>query len=303
MDTSDANVVSFRKFITDSIQKGKKLTILALVGSGLSVASGIQTYNTAEDGNLWRNFSVIDLATLDAFDANPGLVWLFYALRRHNALNSEPNNGHRLLAKLSNLDKYFNFLTITQNLDGLHQRAHHNPDKLLEFHGSLFQQRCTNFFCNYSSAVYDDPLTSALDSTKYEKSDSPLPKITSLDQLPLCPVCGNESPSLLRPGVVFFGESLPLYLIDKADEFIIENNIDLLLVIGTSHSVWPTASYIDIVKNQGGKIAVFNTVTDTEIEKYARNTDVWQFIGDCSVTLPEIFNPLLASLESESSER
>lgn len=286
----------FRDYIDGKTKNGNKLTILALVGSGLSVSSGVKIYNTASDFNVWRNYSSIDLATLDAFDANPSLVWLFYALRRHDALMASPNNGHKILAKLSKLDSKFNFLTITQNIDGLHQRANHNSEKLLEFHGSLFKLKCTNFLCNYQDYNYTEPLTPKLDATKYEDLNNPLPQINSINDLPLCPICGRKKMSLLRPGVVWFGEALPLYLIDKADEFIIENNVDLLLVIGTSHSIWPTASYIDMIKNQGGKIAVFNTVKDLEIEKYANNTKVWQFIGDCANTLPEVFNPIINNI-------
>lgn len=290
----DEDVRSFNDFIFSKTQNHKKLSILALVGSGLSASSGIYPYKNAN--NMWRNYSVIDLATPDAFDLHPDLVWLFYALRRHIALQASPNNGHKLLSELSNLDSYFNFLIITQNLDGLHKRAGTNPSKLLEFHGSLFKLRCTNFDCNYKSENFIDPLTPSLDTSKYIDVDDPLPKIEKLSQLPLCPKCGKNSQSLLRPGVVWFGETLPLYLIDSADEFIIENGVDLLLVIGTSHSIWPTSSYIDLVKNEGGKIAVFNTIRDLEIEKIAPDTKVWQFIGDCAQTLPAVFNPIIEKL-------
>lgn len=286
-------IESFQQFILDKSKNGQKANILALVGSGLSVSSGLHTYGNNSDlaSNVsWRNYSSIDLATPDAFETNPGLVWLFYAYRRHLALLATPNNGHKILADLSNLTSNLNFLTITQNMDGLHERVHHNSDSLLEFHGSLFEVICTNFNCNYRSFNFNDPLTPSLDVTKYIDSKTmELPKIENISQLPLCPICGT----LLRPGVIWFGEALPLYLIDKADEFIIDYNIDILLIIGTSHSIWPTSSYIDLIKNQGGKIAVFNTIRDLELEKLNSTTKVWQFIGDCATTLPEIFNPIL----------
>lgn len=285
----DEDILSFQEFIRSYTQNGQKITILTLVGSGLSVSSGIKLYNTASDENVWRNYSSIDLATLDAFEINPAIVWLFYALRRHDALRAEPNMGHEIISKLSNCNSRFNFLTITQNMDGLHQRSNHNPSKLLEFHGSLFKVRCTNFLCDYQDYNFNDPLTPKLDATKYEDINSDLPVINQLDELPLCPLCNT----LLRPGVIWFGESLPLYLIDRADEFIVENTVDLLLIIGTSHSIWPTASYIDMVKNEGGKIAVFNTIKDFEIEKYSNTTKIWQFIGDCSITLPKVFDSII----------
>lgn len=286
---NEEDIDTFREFIRSRTQNGQKMTILTLVGSGLSASSGIRLYNTASDDNVWRNYSSIDLATLDAFDSNPAIVWLFYALRRHDALMATPNKGHEIISKLSNCNSKFNFLTITQNMDGLHQRSNHNPSNLLEFHGSLFKVRCTNFFCNYHDYNFTEPLTLKLDATKYEDLNADLPIINKLEELPLCPICD----SLLRPGVIWFGESLPLNLIDRADEFIVEHNVDLLLIIGTSHSVWPTASYIDMVKNEGGKIAVFNTIKDLEIEKYSNTTKIWQFIGDCSVTLPKVFDSII----------
>lgn len=302
-------IESFQQFIQEKVENRKKINILALVGSGLSASSGL--YNSSSNSNnnnnnnididtdnnlVWRNYSVIDLATPDAFDSNPALVWLFYAYRRHLALSANPNNGHKLLAKLSNLSNFVNFLTITQNMDGLHQRANHNSKKLLEFHGSLFDVKCTNFICTYKSTNYSDPLTPSLNVNNYLNPNDPLPKINSIDQLPLCPLCN----SLLRPGVIWFGEALPLYLIDRADEFILQYNIDLLLIIGTSHSIWPTSSYIDLVKNQGGKIAVFNTIKDTELDDLNTITKVWQFIGDCAITLPEIFNSIIENWENEN---
>lgn len=276
----------------EEVSKGSisgKVSVLALVGSGLSQASGLPAYTSSSDyDNVWRNYTAIDLATLDAFDSNPVLVWLYYALRRSQSLHAEPNEAHRILAQLSNDDR-IEFLTITQTMDSLHQRAGHNREKLVEFYGSWFTLKCTSFFCNYKCDNYKDPLTPSLDTSKYNDLKNPLPVITQLEDLPTCPICN----SLLRPGVLFFGEPLPLSLIDNVDEFMIENPVDLLLVIGTSHNVWPASAYIDMVRNQGGKIAVFNTVKDTDIEKYAQSTKVWQFIGDCSITLPQVFNPIL----------
>lgn len=296
-------VETFREFVNAKTQgEGKKITVLALVGSGLSAASGIDTYGNSGDGAngmmTWRNYSAIDLATPDAFETNPALVWMFYAYRRHLGLQASPNAGHRVLAQLSSLDDRVNFLTITQNMDGLHQRAHHNAEKLLEFHGSLFEVRCTSFLCSYKSVTFEDPLTPALDASKYMNPSVPLPVIDDVSELPTCPFCKrNGDNTLLRPGVVWFGEALPLHLIDRADEFIVDHRIDVLLVIGTSHSVWPTSSYIDLVRNQGGRIAVFNTVKDTEIARMKPHTEVWQFVGDCSKTLPLVFDPILASWE------
>lgn len=289
-DISICTLESFHKYIKSDSCK----TILALVGAGLSLSSGIPTFQSS--GGTWKNYTMIDLATPDAFDKNPSLVWQFYAYRRHKALEAYPNAGHKALSALSHNDD-INFLTITQNIDGLSQRCHHDKKKLLEFHGSLFDLKCTNFECTYKCTTYDDPLTKSLDSTVYENSDE-LPTIKNICELPICPVCEE---GLLRPGVVWYGEFLPLCLIDKADEFIIRHSVDLILIIGTSHNVWPAASYIDIVKNQGGKIAIFNTVKDETLDKDTANVETWQFIGDCSDTLPIALSPLLSTKKMQNN--
>ncbi|QPG74251.1 hypothetical protein FOA43_001576 [Brettanomyces nanus] len=272
----------FHRFITDPT---KCKTILALVGAGLSAASGLPTFRGS--GGYWRKYNSIDLATPDAFYSNPGLVWQFYAHRRHMALNAEPNDGHNALAKLSHV-KGINFLTISQNVDGLSQRGGQDPQTLLEFHGSLFELQCTEFSCSYvEKNNFEDPLTGSLDLQNFGSKNHPLPSL-EIDQLPHCPRCRK---GLLRPGVLWFGESLPLQAVDKADEFIVRNGVDLILVIGTSRTIWPAASYVDIVKNQGGKIAIFNTERD-ELES-SEDCNSWQFIGDCAKTLPLALAPLI----------
>lgn len=298
-------------------------TILAVVGAGLSASSGLQTFRGS--GGLWRNYSPIDLATPDAFHVDPGLVWQFYSSRRFLALKARPNKGHFALAELSRRHDV-NFLTLTQNVDGLSTRARQQKDTLLELHGSLFTLRCTGFFCNYvEENNREHPLTPALGGNEDEfvrqkkrpledsgdscakkrratetiqaesKSSSvtsspdlkPISTITD-DELPHCPKCN----SLLRPGVVWFGESLPLKVIDKADEFLTSNHVDLVLVIGTSGTVWPAMGYVERVQQQGGKIAVFNTEID---EEDVRKHGGWGFKGDAAEWLPKALEPLIGT--------
>lgn len=300
--------------------------ILAVVGAGLSASSGLSTFRGA--GGLWRNFSPIDLATPDAFHFDPGLVWQFYSSRRFNALKAKPNKGHYALAELSNRKKD-KFLTLTQNVDGLSTRAGHNKDTLLELHGSLFTLKCTNFFCNYvDTDNRQHPLTPALEGSedefpkkrKPEKESTQQPKKKSKDDslertksqsslvsatssspdiapvqsipekdLPHCPKCKE---GLLRPGIVWFGESLPLKVVDAADEFLVNNKVDLVLVIGTSGTVWPAMGYVERVQKRGGKVAVFNTEIDMEQIKKDKN---WGFKGDASKWLPIALEPLIGS--------
>lgn len=296
----------------DHLRKSKR--IVALVGAGLSVSSGLPTFRGSQ--GLWKNFNMIDLATPDAFYIDPGLVWQFYSWRRINALKARPNNGHKALAKLARLSKDgFQFITITQNVDGLLIRAGHPKETLYEIHGSLFDLRCTSFMCNYvDHDNFKNPLTPALNDTEYEYNTgnrkrklvnetadddkllspqfAPIQSISEKD-LPQCPICDDGS--LLRPGVVWFGESLPLKTIDSVDNFIESDFVDLILVIGTSGTVYPANSYVERVKLKGGKVAIFNT--DIEESVLAGNEEgVWGFKGDAAELLPVALKPLIGDL-------
>lgn len=292
----------------DHLMNSKR--IVALVGAGLSVSSGLPTFRGSQ--GLWKNFNMIDLATPDAFYIDPGLVWQFYSWRRINALKAKPNKGHLALAKLSKLNN-IEFMTITQNVDGLLIRAGHPKEKLHEIHGSLFDLRCTSFMCNYvDHDNFKNPLTKALADTEFEYDKSgrkrkiidetevnklspqfaPVKQIPE-EELPQCPVC--EDGSLLRPGVVWFGESLPLQTIDKIDNFIELDKIDLILVIGTSGTVYPANSYVDRIKLKGGKVAIFNTDIESEILN-GEEKDTWGFQGDAAELLPIALKPLIGDL-------
>ena len=113
-------------------------------------------------------------------------------------------------------------------------------------------------------------------------------------ELPQCPVCRDGS--LLRPDVVWFGESLPLRLIDQVDNFIeLDDCVDLVLVIGTSGTVYPANSYVDRIKLRGGKVAIFNTDIDNEV--VAGNVkDTWGFRGDAAELLPIALKPLIGDV-------
>ncbi|CAK9438579.1 uncharacterized protein LODBEIA_P28030 [Lodderomyces beijingensis] len=119
-------------------------------------------------------------------------------------------------------------------------------------------------------------------------------KTLSEDELPKCPVCKE----LLRPGVVWFGESLPLDVIRNIDNFIEEggNKVDLILVIGTSGTVYPANSYVERVRYQGGKVAVFNTDIDDRVES-GKVKNTWGFKGDAAELLPTALEPLIGKVE------
>ncbi|SJM83649.1 related to NAD-dependent protein deacylase [Zygosaccharomyces bailii] len=306
--------------------------ILCVVGSGLSQSSGIPTYQLQR--GTWKGYTSLDLATPEAFQSNPGLVWLFYSNRRYIAMKAKPNDGHFALARLAKnmKERHREVFVVTQNVDGLHQRTGQAEEDLCELHGSLFQLRCTSFFCTYKGKNTKDLfLTSALreftprdvgvkrklrhqlpsltkrrkkqDITKKEEDGEeslsssdfePLPELKE-DSLPHCPKCGE---GLLRPGVVWFGEPLPLMEMVKVDKFFApeeenaNDHIDLVLVIGTSGKVWPAMGYVERCKQNGGRVAIFNTHIEDK-EKVRKDKTLWGFEGEAAVWLPRALEPLI----------
>ncbi|KAK9465725.1 DHS-like NAD/FAD-binding domain-containing protein [Lipomyces arxii] len=247
--------------------------ILAL---GLSASSGLATFRGT--GGLWHEYDAMQLATPEAFAQDPALVWKFYSERRGAALRASPNKAHYALAQLALKSK--NFLTLTQNVDGLSSRAGHPADQLLHLHGSLFALKCTSFYCDYKvDNDFTHPLTSALG-----KPDLHI----SVSDLPHCPKCTS---GLLRPNVVWFGEALPYNTVQRADDFISQGKVDLILVIGTSGTVYPAAAYTDRVRLQGGKVAVFNI--DVEHDSDDDDRPDWVFQGDAAELVPEALYPVI----------
>ncbi|KAJ6470214.1 putative SIR2 family histone deacetylase [Mycena vitilis] len=258
--------------------------ILALFGAGLSAASGIPTFRGA--GGFWREYDCMTLATPSAFAKDPALVWQFYSYRRHCALRAKPNNAHIALAELAK--KKPRFLAISQNIDGLCQRAGHPPENIETVHGSLFSNRCTE--CPYiEHDNFKDPLVPAFalpDSVDAADARFPLKTIAAAD-LPRCPACS----ALLRPDVVWFGESLPAAALERVDTWMDDGAIELLLVVGTSALVYPAAGYVHAARLRGARIAVFNMENPKSGEEGSTarlGEGDWFFKGDAAVLIPAL---------------
>ena len=159
------------------------------------------------------------LATIEAFYENPQLVWEWYNERRNNIFSAEPNSGHKAIAEL---EKFVDVVILTQNIDGLHQRA--GSSKVLELHGSIIKIKCT--VCDFRDEII----------TEFEK----IP--------PLCQ-CGN----ILRPDVVWFGEPLPQDVWQKA--MIHANQCDTMVIVGTSLVVSP-ANTLPIYAKQNNALLI-----------------------------------------------
>jgi NAD-dependent deacetylase len=230
------------ELIKDHIKDIKK--IVFVTGAGISQESGIPTFR-GKDG-LWRNYDPMKLATIDAFYENPKLVWEWYNERRMNIFAAQPNLGHKAIAEL---EKYVKVVVLTQNIDGLHQKA--GSSEVLELHGSIVKIKCS--VCDFK----DEMMT--------EFSEIP----------PLCK-CGN----ILRPDVVWFGESLPQDVWQKA--MIFAGQCDLMVIAGTSLVVSP-ANTLPIYAKQNNAILIEvnpeNTEMSSEMDLAIRNTS--------AITLPE----------------
>ena len=196
--------------------------IVVLTGAGISAESGVPTFRG--EGGLWRQYRATDLATPEAFAGDPALVWEFYNWRRELLQPLEPNPAHTTLVELERRSPHFTL--ITQNIDGLHQKA--GSKNVVELHGNIWRVRCTR--C----------------SDLGEDRTVPLPK------LPSCKKCGG----LLRPHVVWFGEMLDPDILNAAYGAI--EGCDAMLVVGTSGTVQPAASMGMRARHRGAFVAEIN---------------------------------------------
>jgi NAD-dependent deacetylase len=202
-------------------------SVVVLTGAGISAESGLATFRDPEEG-LWAKYDPMELATIDAFNRDPELVTRWYHWRFTKARDVEPNPGHYALARLEQrlLERDRSVTIVTQNVDGLHQRA--GSKRVVEIHGTILRWRCTK--------------------TGAEK---PLEDL-SFDAFPI----PSDHGGLMRPCVVWFGEMLPEWAL--ADTFSALEHCDLFLSIGTSATVQPAASFIEIARAAGAKTVEIN---------------------------------------------
>ncbi len=207
-------------------------SIVVLTGAGISAESGLATFRDPEEG-LWSKYDPMELATIDAFERDPELVTRWYVWRFARAQDAQPNPGHEALAQLEqwineqttcNDDR--SFTLITQNVDGLHQRA--GSHRVIEIHGSILRWRCTN--------------------TGAEKRLDEL----CFDQTPV----PSEHGGIMRPCVVWFGEMLPEKEMIQTQQAL--ESCDLFLSIGTSGQVQPVASFVSFALSNGARTIEIN---------------------------------------------
>lgn len=196
------------------LRSARRVTVLT--GAGVSAASGVPTFRGT--GGLWKSFRPEELATSEAFARDPALVWEWYDWRRQTIAACRPNRAHEVLASWT--DRFAGYVLITQNVDGLHERAGLAPVRL---HGSIWELACWDG-CGVSA---------------WRNEDVPLPV-----RPPRCPECGG----LARPGVVWFGEGLDPRVVARATQ---STACDVFITAGTSSIVYPAAGLVHDAHRRG----------------------------------------------------
>ncbi|GAA6234020.1 NAD-dependent protein deacylase sirtuin-5, mitochondrial-like [Lates japonicus] len=277
MDTArpSSDMSEFRK----AFSKAKHIVIIT--GAGVSAESGVPTFRG--ENEKWRKWQSQDLATPEAFSRTPSRVWEFYHYRRELLLNKKPSATHLAIAECeARLKKQGrSVVIITQCTDDLHRQA--GSKHILRIHGSLMETRCMS--CGHVTVNKRSPICAAL-----KDKGAPGPDVADaqipVDKLPRCDE--SDCHGLLRPNVVFFGETLDSHILTKVEK---EMEIcDLCLVVGTSSIVYPAAMFGPRVASRGVPVAEFNTTATPKTEYFT-----YHFQGPCGTTLP----PALAQHESE----
>ncbi len=223
-------------------------SVAVLTGSGISAESGVPTFRDAQTG-LWVRYNPEELATPEAFERGPRLVWEWYSWRRELVEKATPNPGHEALAKLEG--RVPKLSLVTQNVDGLHQSS--GSQNVRELHGNIMRSRCS------VEGVIVEP----------HEDDEGTP--------PSCPSCG----AFLRPDVVWFGEALPDEVLEEA--FEAARNCEVFFSIGTSGLVQPAASLAFEAMRSGAIVVEVNPI-DTPLTRHAE----YALRGRAGEILPEL---------------
>jgi NAD-dependent deacetylase len=239
----------FSPDLIEAIRKAR--SCLVLTGAGVSAESGLQTFRGMQ--GLWDDFDPMKLATPEAFACEPKKVWEWYQWRREKLPLVQPNPAHKAIAEM---ERYFDdFLLVTQNIDGLHQRA--GSTKMVELHGNLNRNKCSR--CGIMIDVL--PVS---------------------DEVPPRCACGGR----IRPDVVWFGEMLPEAILRQA--WREAENADLFLSVGTSSVVQPAASLGLVARNNGAALIEVN------LERTGLNQLFDQvFLGPAGEIMPRILDGII----------
>ena len=229
--------------------------IVVLTGAGISAESGVRTFR--DNGGLWEEHRVEDVATPDAWASDPEMVWRFYQARRRQLLEVQPNGAHLALALLQKNMKQFTL--ITQNVDDLHERG--GSSDVIHMHGELRTLRCE---------------ASQRSEVRMQASDL-------TDDVSLCSCCAN--PVRMRPDIVWFGE-IPMHM-----EAILNavETCEVFIVVGSSGHVYPAAGLVDQANNAGARTILVNLEAPVNASAFDEI-----LLGPAGELLPQLVDRLIS---------
>lgn len=231
--------------------------VLVITGAGVSAESGIPTFR-GKDG-YWRNLDPIKLATPQAFARDPELVWQWYRERRHSIRNAQPNAAHEAIANLAQgVDE---FLLVTQNVDDLHERAGLAKAEMVQIHGNIFVTRCSR--CDFEQ--------------EQEQERNGVPRCAKCD-------------ALMRPGVIWFGEPLPLREIERVENYLQRDPCGVVIVVGTTATFGYIIDWALRASRRGGELIEINP-EETSLSRFATRL----VRRPAALTLPQIVDQMINS--------
>ena len=232
------------------------MRVFIITGAGVSAESGIPTFR-GRDG-YWRNLDPAKLATPEAFERDPKLVWEWYRERRQRIRAAQPNSAHEAIAKLAqHADE---FLLITQNVDDLHRRAGLANEQMVQIHGDIFVTRCSR--CDFDFSEHNE----------------------EMQEIPRCSKCN----ALMRPGVVWFGEQLDSRKVEIVENFLRRGSCDLVFVVGTTAVFGYIIDWAVQADGRKGQLIEVNP-EETPVSQFAT-----QLVrGPAAIALPRIVDELI----------
>ena len=262
------------------------MRVLVITGAGVSAESGIPTFR-GKDG-YWRNLDPTKLATPEAFERDPELVWRWYRERRQRIRNAQPNAAHEAIARLA--QRADEFLLVTQNVDDLHKRAGLPMEKMVQIHGDIFVTRCSR--CDWRAELCHagtgsdgskSGLAGARPSTQRDDQDE------HYDQNDIIPKCW-KCHELMRPGVVWFGEQLPWTEIERVENYLERGPCDFVIVVGTTATFGYIIDWARRASTHGRKLIEVNP-EETPLSRFATRL----VREPAAVALPRIVQQLIGA--------
>jgi NAD-dependent deacetylase len=246
--------------------------VLVITGAGVSAESGIPTFR-GKDG-YWCNLDPIKLATPEAFARDPELVWQWYRERRQRIRNAQPNAAHKAIAHLAQCAD--EFLLVTQNVDDLHQRAGLSKAELVQIHGDIFVTKCSR--CDFKQYDYRPSVAAATNdaASEEEAQENGVPRCTKCD-------------TLMRPGVIWFGEPLPVPETERVENYLQRDSCGVVIVAGTTATFGYIIDWALRASHHGGELIEVNP-EDTPLSQFATQ----RVREPAAIALPRLVDQLVA---------